>query len=46
MNVMFTFQCKLLQLSPLINIVCTTFKVIYSTFVGNTPIVIRGSLVK
>jgi len=44
MNVMFIFQCKLLQLCPQINVVYTTSKVIYSTIVGNTPIVIRGSL--
>lgn len=43
---MFTFQWKLFQLCPQMNVVYTTSKVIYSTFVGNTPIVIRGSLGK
>ena len=45
MNDMFTFQCKLLQLYPLINVVYTTFNIVYYTFVGNRPIVIKGSLV-
>lgn len=46
MNVMFTFQWKIFQLCPQMNVMYTTSKVIYSTFVGNTPIVIRDSLGK
>jgi len=44
MNVILTFQYKLLQLCPLINIVYNLPR--YFTFVGNAPINIRGSLVK
>lgn len=43
---MFTSQGKILQLCPLIDVIYTIFKILYYAFIINTPIIIRGSLVK